>query len=193
MNSANGASKSWHRWGEPIAAGLNLLYTIGYLQGHATSFLCAGIGSILFAWICWQRHLRAESALWLFYIGLAVYGYWSVQETWPDPLPVASLQAHAISIAIGLASWIVVAHLLTRTDRSALPGLDAFTTVGSLIASYWMLQFVQANWLYWIVIDIVAIALYWKRGLYWGAALFCLYTLLAIEGWFDLIPPGPWL
>ena len=51
-----------------------------------------------------------------------------------------------------------------------------------------MLQFVQANWLYWMVIDVVAIALYWKRGLYWGAALFTLYALLAVEGWFDFVP-----
>tara|TARA_B110000285_G_scaffold233892_1_gene309067 strand:- start:492 stop:1067 length:576 start_codon:yes stop_codon:yes gene_type:complete len=190
MTKSTRPSKAWHRWGEPLAVALNLLYTIGYLQGHEVSFLSAGVGSFVFAWICWERQLMAEAALWIFYIGLAIYGYWSVQESWPDPLPVASLEAHAISIALGLALWIIVAKMLSKTGKSALPRLDAFTTVGSLIASYWMLQFVQANWLYWIVIDIVAIALYWKRGLYWGAALFCLYTVLALEGWFNFVQPG---
>ena len=188
MAAYTSPSKAWHRWGEPIAAGLNLLYTIGYLQGHEASFLCAGVGSIVFAWICWERQLIAESALWVFYIGLAVYGFWSVQESWPDPLPVASLGAHGISIALGLAFWMVAARLLAKTGQAALPHLDTFTTVGSIIASFWMLQFVQANWLYWMVIDVVAIALYWKRRLYWGAALFALYALLAVEGWFDFVP-----
>ncbi len=187
MGLLNVKSKNWHRWGEPVAASLNLMYTFGYLQGQEASFLCAGLGSILFAWICWQRQLFAESALWLFYIGLAVYGFWSVQESWPNPLPVASFEAHCISIAIGVLLWAVTARFLAKTGKAALPVCDAFTTIGSLIASYWMLQFVQANWVYWIVIDTVAVALYWKRRLYWGAALFGIYTLLAIEGWFDLV------
>ena len=182
------AHPKWHRWGEPFAAGLNLLYTIGYLQGLDLSFLCAGIGSILFALICWQRALIAESALWVFYVGMAVYGYWVVQESWPDPLPIARHELHAISIAIGIALWIVLAHLLSKFKRAELPRLDAFTTIGSLIATYWMLQFVQANWLYWMVINVVAIALYWRRGLYWGAGLYGLYTFLAMEGWFDWLP-----
>jgi nicotinamide mononucleotide transporter len=185
MEVSESKSQAWHRWGEPIAALLNLVYTFGYLQGEKASFFCAGFGSLMFAWICWQRQLFAEFSLWLFYIGLAFYGLYAVQDSWPDPLPVASLSAHCASIGIGIILWIVTARFLMKTGKAALPIFDAFTTIGSLVASYWMLQFVQANWLYWIIIDTVAIVLYWKRGLYWGAALFGVYTLLALEGWFD--------
>ncbi|HCQ15591.1 MAG TPA: hypothetical protein DIU20_04980, partial [Cryomorphaceae bacterium] len=38
------------------------------------------------------------------------------------------------------------------------------------------------NWLYWIVIDAVSIYLYVKRGLYFTAGLFVLYTFLSIKG-----------
>ena len=51
-----------------------------------------------------------------------------------------------------------------------------------------MLQFVHANWLYWIVVNAVSIVLYASRGLRWGTGLFVLYTLLALEGWFNFIP-----
>jgi nicotinamide riboside transporter PnuC len=51
-----------------------------------------------------------------------------------------------------------------------------------------MLQFVHANWLYWIVVNAGSVVLYASRGLKWGAGLFVLYTLLALEGCFNFIP-----
>ena len=65
-----------------------------------------------------------------------------------------------------------------------MPQLDAFTTVFSVVGTWWMTQGDPANWLYWMVIDAVSIYLYAKRGMPWGALLFALYTLLAVDGWF---------
>ena len=43
-----GNSRRWHRWGEPLAAGLNLAYTIGYMNAAAWSFAVAALGSALY-------------------------------------------------------------------------------------------------------------------------------------------------
>lgn len=180
-------SRKWHRWGEPLAVALNLSYTLGYQKMAWWTFPAGALGSLIFLGICWNRRLVAESFLWVYYVGMAVYGAFTVQAAWPDPLPVASLEAHGISISIGLASWFLLYFMLRRTRRAFRPGLDSFTTVGSIIATYWMLQFVEANWLYWIVINAAAVWLYWERGLRWGAGLFVLYTFISIEGWFDWI------
>jgi len=40
--------------------------------------------------------------------------------------------------------------------------------------------------LYWIIIDFVSIYLYAKRGMYFGALLFVIYLLLAINGYWNL-------
>ena len=177
---------SWHRWGEPVAVALNIAYTLGYQAGEAWAFLAGGIGSALFLSICAQRQLKLEALLWLYYIGMAIYGAYSVQSAWPNPLPTASLKAHALSIGLGILAWWGLSRGFQ--GKSWRPRLDAFTTVGSFVATYWMLQFVQANWLYWIVINTVSIFLYASRGLKWGTGLFILYTLMAIEGWFNFIP-----
>ena len=58
-----------------------------------------------------------------------------------------------------------------------MPQLDAFTTVFSVVGTWWMIQGDPTNWLYWMVIDAVSIYLYAKRGMPWGALLFALYTL----------------
>lgn len=174
----------WHRWGEPVAVGLNLAYTVGYQNSAAWTFVSAAVGSAIFMVLCWQRQLKLESALWLFYIGMAAYGAYSVQSTWPPPQS-AEWTAHGISILLGGAIWLMLFWIMR--GKSWKPGLDGFTTVGSIIATYWMLQFVHANWIYWIVINAAATALYASRGLKWGTALFAVYTVLALEGWFNWI------
>ena len=177
--------RAWHRWGEPLAATLNLAYTIGYMNAAPWSFHLAAAGSSLYLMICWQRRMLAESLLWFYYIAMAWIGITAVEEAWPNPLPVASGLEHIISIIIALAVWGAVSSLLRKHSKAWRPGLDAFTTVVSLLSSYWMLQFVHANWLYWIVVNAAAVILYSGRRMHWTVGLFILYTALAIEGWFD--------
>lgn len=94
---------------------------------------------------------------------------------------------HATSIVVGGLVWAGLTWWLRRRGEADLPGWDAFTTVGSLLATVWMVQFVHANWLYWIVVDAVAIGLYLRKRLFWGAGLMAIYTLLAVEGFWDLL------
>ena len=96
---------NWHRWGEPLAAVLNLSYTIGYQLNAGWSFAAGGIGSAVFLFICWQRQMKAEALLWIYYVGMALYGALAVQDTWPNPLPVAAPAEHLLSIGAGLFVW----------------------------------------------------------------------------------------
>ena len=132
---------------------------------------------------CWRRHFSG-----------CITSEWHALE-WsllrklgPIHSPLRSWQEHVLSIACALFLWGMATTILKRRGRAWRPGLDAFTTVGSLLATYWMLQFVHANWLYWMVVNSAAIVLYSSRKMTWTVGLFVLYTLLAIEGWFDFFP-----
>ena len=50
-----------------------------------------------------------------------------------------------------------------------------------------MIQFDALNWWYWLVIDLVSVWLYAKRGMPWGALLFAVYSLMALDGCFEAI------
>ena len=44
-------------------------------------------------------------------------------------------------------------------------------------------QRVLENWLYWLIIDVISIALFIDRGLYFTALLFGLYIVMIAFGW----------
>jgi nicotinamide mononucleotide transporter len=163
-----------------------MTYTVMYLQASEWAFPVAALGAVLFSGICWRKRMFAEAALWVFYLGYAVYGMVATHGEWPEPVH-AGWGAHAVSLlVISVGTWALARGLRRWGERTAV-GLDAFTTVGSIVATHWMLAFDPVNWWYWMVIDAAAIALYWRNGLRWGATLFAVYLLLAVEGWFDVL------
>jgi nicotinamide mononucleotide transporter len=62
--------------------------------------------------------------------------------------------------------------------------VDAFVAWASVLATWMVARKVLENWLYWIVIDAVAAALYWSQGFHATAVLFVLYVAIAVRGYF---------
>lgn len=162
----------------------SVLYTFRYLNGKADAFFFGALGAACFVWLCFRRKIYAESFLQLFYVGLAIYGYLNLAEDWREETIPLSL--HLAAIAIGTVAMIGLGIVLKRFSDSKRVILDAFTTVFSLWAAWLMVNFVHENWLYWIVIDVVSIGLYAARRMYLGAALFLLYALMAVAGYWRL-------
>ena len=172
---------------EALAVVFSLAYTWMYLKGQLPEgYILAGLGAGLFAFLCWRRKIYAESALQFFYIGMAVYGYNLISEgeTSADQL---TLYTHAIWLSAAILGTVLLGLFLKHSTDAAMPYLDAFTTIFSLVATWLMINLVHDNWLYWIVIDTVSIYLYAKRGLKLSSVLFALYLLLAIDGYFEAI------
>lgn len=169
---------------EGFAVVFNLLYTLLYIRESALCWPFAFVGSILFVFLCFKKKLLAETALQVFYVLFAVYGYVSMGASWEEHSWL--LSTHLGLIFSGAILCLISWQLLKRLTQAELPLLDSFTTIFSLIATWVMVNFVHENWLYWIIIDFVSIYLYAKRGMYFGALLFVIYLLLAINGYWNL-------
>lgn len=174
------------RWAEPVAAGLNCAYTIGYLLEAPWAYPAALLGSLLFIGVCLRARLLAEAALWAVYAAFAVWGLVRTADAW-EPA-ISDPTAHAIGLGLGFVVWPVATVALRKWSAAERPGLDVFTTVGSLLATYWMVTNDPWNWWYWVVVNAVAIVLYARSGLVWGTALQGIYLVLALEGLFDFLP-----
>ena len=164
----------------------NLAYTFLYLQGSLPlAYAFAAGGAVALGFACWKRNLQAETTLHAFYLAMAGYGAW-LAKTSDWSMDLHGWMLHLVVLTLGGAMWWLIIPWLKRRG-SSMPVLDSFTTVFSIIATWWMIQGDTSNWLYWMVIDTISIYLYAKRGMPWGAFLFAVYGLMAIDGWFDEI------
>ena len=152
------------------------------------AFLSAAIYTVLF----WDVSLLMESALNVYYMAMAVYGWhqWTRGGTngddRPHALAVRSMSAnqHVMVIAAIAGLTIVSGYLLSEHSTAAWPYVDSFTTWASVITTFLVARKFLQNWLYWIVIDTVSVPLYIDRGLNLTALLFVAYVVIAMVGYF---------
>lgn len=169
---------------ELVATILSLLYTLLYSQGKPMAFLFGFLGSALFVNICFRKKIFAEAALYIFYVGMAVWGYLNQDGGWEIIHKPLSFHLKVIPLAVIL--MVLTALFLKKKTNGQTVWLDAFTTSFSILATFLMIFFIHENWLYWIVINAVTIFLYLKRQLYFGALLFLFYLLIAVNGYFEI-------
>jgi nicotinamide mononucleotide transporter len=165
---------------------LSLCYVVLAARQSIWCWPFAFLSSSLYVFITCQASLVGESFLQLFYVFMAVFGWWKWQapgrsEEHP-PLTEWSSAMHVLIIAGGLVLSLVLGLGFEHIFGSAMPYLDALTSVFSLIATFMLTRKVLSNWLYWIAIDALNVYLYWNRDLGITAGLYALYSILALWG-----------
>ena len=65
---------------------------------------------------------------------------------------------------------------------AALPYWDATTTVLSVIAQILLARRRLENWILWIVVDVLAIGIYYVKGLYPTMVLYAIFLCMASGG-----------
>jgi nicotinamide mononucleotide transporter len=154
-------------------------------MGNPWCWMFALAGSGIFVYLCFTTRIYAESALHVFYVLMAIYGYLHMDSDWTRQ--EWNWGQHMLLILIGAILSVALYYVLTRFTSAMLPLTDAFTTAFSLVATWAMVNYVHENYLYWIVIDAVSVYLYWKRHLYFGAALYAVYCVLVTCAYFELM------
>lgn len=142
--------------------------------------------SSIYVYLTYSANLIGESFISLFYVIMAVYGWWQWKfgHRKNERLILAEWRKskHALIIIFGVGFAAILGKSFQVLFSSAMPYLDAFTTSFSLIATFMVTRKILSNWIYWIVIDALNVYLYWSRGLEPTAGLYFLYTILAVFG-----------
>lgn len=142
---------------------------------------------LLYSWIFFDFKLYSNMLLQLAFAVFQLYGWW--QWTRPAegrPIRQVSYLRSApllLSLGVGLLGGVALgASMATWTDAPE-PWLDASLTAFSLVAQFWMAQKRVQCWPLWIVLDVIFVGLFLHKGLYLTAALYALFTLIAVQGW----------
>jgi nicotinamide mononucleotide transporter len=141
----------------------------------------------LFLVMFWRNKLYADSLLQLFYIATAIYGWWrwSHSETGSGAQKVQSTSKPVAITLLALTpiAWATIYLLLHRYTDSNVPAGDSLATVLSLAAQYMAGRKLLENWLVWIVVDVISVALFVYKHLYLTASLYGAFIVMCVAGY----------
>ena len=150
------------------------------------------LSSALFIWIFFTSKFYADMGLQVYYLGISVYGwlYWihggnSAAGKGVLPVTRISRKMTGILFAIGIAIFLGIVVVLKYLTDSDVPWGDGFTTAASIIATWMLARKILEHWIVWILVDAVAAALYFYKGLYPSTVLYIIYSTIAILGYFQ--------
>ncbi len=148
--------------------------------------------------------LYADFGMAIYYCLAGVYGYMSwkwfkrsdQRSEQRGERPVTRYKrAHILpSAAALLLLWFGIWWMLTHWTNSTVPVADAFTTALSIVALWALAQKYAEQWLLWLVVDVVCCVLYVRKGIPFKAAIYGLYTVVAIFGyrkWLKMVNSDP--
>lgn len=139
-------------------------------------------GCAVFAWVFWHARLYADVVLQFFFIAIAVAGWWNWRRGdhgRPAPVRWTRWRVLAPGIAASLAFAAAWAYITSRFTDAAAPVPDALVLGLSVLAQLLMMARRVENWHLWIVVNTIAVPLFWSRDLKLTAVLYAFYWLNA--------------
>jgi nicotinamide mononucleotide transporter len=176
---------------------LNLVCVILVARRNILTWPIGIAGVILFGILFYQINLYADFFEQIYYFITGIIGWYmwssSRRNNGDSKVDVStnSLTNNmwwicGIVLASALASWVLInihRWLPTLfTSPASLPVIDATTTVMSFAAQYLMMKRKIENWLLWIVIDVIAIWLYWYKEVPFVSLLYAIFLINALYG-----------
>ncbi len=182
----------------------NPLALVSALFGVCSVVLCAegkwltfffGFGQILtYTYLCWLERFYAGIAMNSFYFLSQIYGIYSwrrlLREHADRPssevIPFRRLRPIVfISIVVALLLLsVVTGFLLQRYTNDSQPYLDALTTVPAIGAQILMVLAYREQWLIWLAIDLLYVAMWWQAESYCMVAQYLFWCINATYGMF---------
>lgn len=169
---------------EAIAMVLAVAYLLLAIRQSLWCWVAAFFSTLIYSLIFFDVSLLMDSALNIYYLLMAVYGWYSWK--YGGKLQEKELEVTTyglgknILIILGLAVISTcLGYFMYNYTEADFAYIDSFTTVFAVFSTYMLAKKVLENWIYWIVIDTVSIYVYIQKGLNLTAILFAIYTVLA--------------
>ncbi len=177
----------------------SLIEVLGFITGVTgvwltvrQNILCFPIGIInvsLYAIMFSSEGIRlyADSLLQCIYLFLLIYGWIHWKKSRKSfIIPARAIDSFSTNmIIISFIAFATLSLFLQRFTDASLPWLDSALTILSLVAQWMVAKKIITNWLIWIIVNIVYIPLYFYKGLPLTSALYLIFLILAIKGYFE--------
>ena len=188
--TALGAQVSWL---EAAAFSLALACVVLTVLEKHWGWPLAILSSVLYALLFQSFRLYGEAVLQLFFVGIAVWGWWQWlyghRPNGADPSPSRGIRIARLTalarfglLLAWLIAWCLIGILLGRTTDSDVPWFDAFPTAGSVLGQVLLARKYVETWAVWIIVNLASVALFAYKELMLTAVLYLAFATLALIG-----------
>jgi nicotinamide mononucleotide transporter len=175
-------------WLEIVAVVLSIAMVVCNIRVNVIGWPLAIASSLLYMLLFWNSRLYGDASLQVFFALVAAWGWWqwlrgtdgtgrALRVRW---LGARGRASTLLAIAI---AWPATALFLARFTDTDVPWWDAFPTAASLVGQWLLGRKYVENWPVWIVVDVVAAALFAYKGLWLTTLLYALFVAMAAVGW----------
>lgn len=184
---------------EILGFSVGLLYLWWEYHADKRLWYASMVMPFISMWIYFSKGIYADFAINIYYLVIAVYGYivWSrggrKSENDDNTAKDGDRRALAVShipmkmlilcVIAFLLIWTAIYLLLRFVTDSTVPLADSFTTALSIVGMWMLARKYIEQWIAWILVDAVCVFLYIYKGIYFYAALYAIYTVIAFFGY----------
>ena len=174
----------------PLEIAANVLMTASIVlagRNNIHSWWIGIVGCVLFAVLFYQVNLYADVLLQLFFIVTCVIGWLQWRRgAAGQPLPITRTGWRSLAwiVPAGIAAVVIYGMLLHRWTNAYAPFIDSAVLVFSVIAQFLLMSRRIETWAFWLLVNTVAVPLYYSRGLHLTAVLYAAYWFNALLSWY---------
>ena len=157
-------------------------------QGNILTFVFGFAQVATYTYLCCVERFYAEIAINIYYFITMIYGVYC----WRNRLSNNSLQVQTRRLSIKLLAWgmLLIAlfswltgWLLACFTDDPQPYMDAFTTVPAIAAQLLMVLAYREQWYLWLVVDVLAVVMWFRAENYCMAAQYIFWCVNCIYGY----------
>jgi nicotinamide mononucleotide transporter len=154
------------------------------------------VSVVLYMLLFYQIRLYSDALEQVYYLGASVYGWYAWTRSPTADGRILNVEFSSTRWLIGwvlitLVLGFVLGAFMSNADNlfprifpepASYPYLDALTTIMSFTAMWLLARRRIESWIYWIVVDVIAVGLYYAKAVKFVALLYVILLFLASKG-----------
>jgi nicotinamide mononucleotide transporter len=171
---------------EWIAAALGLVTVALVVRRSVWNYPFALAMVSLYFFVFWDARFYSDALLQVFFLAINIYGWrnWlrSREASGEVVVTVLTVRERLLWLVGTLVASLAWGWGMATYTDAAAPYPDALIAGGSVAAQILQARRRVESWVLWIAVDLIAVPLYWSRGLDPTAALYAVFLVMACAG-----------
>src|SRR5690606_17139172 len=147
------------------------------------------VSTLIFVYILFVYKLLGDMLINAYYFIMSIYGwyYWTRKDSNNQEVPVTKTtnKEHIWTLYIFVLAILFVFAIYKYDDKfnTWAAYVDTLTSAIFFVGMWLIAKKKLANWIYWIIVNIISIPLYFHKGLMFTSFQYLLFTIIAIYGY----------